>query len=65
MLVVLVAYDIGFSARMRLLPVWLVLAIVLATGIGLVFTAVAVKYRDVKYLTAVFTRLEWRFADVI
>jgi lipopolysaccharide transport system permease protein len=57
MLVVLVVYDIGFSARMLLLPFWLLLAISLAMGLGLVVTSVAVKYRDVNYVTSVFTSL--------
>jgi lipopolysaccharide transport system permease protein len=57
MLVVLVAYDIPFSIRMLVLPVWLLLALVLAMGMGLVFTSVAVKYRDVNYVTTVFTSL--------
>jgi len=57
MLVLLLTYDIGFSLRLLVLPVWLLLAIVLATGIGLVLTAVAVSYRDINYLTPVFTSL--------
>ena len=57
MLIVLVAYGIGFSTHMLLLPVWLLLAMVLAIGMGLVFTAPAVRYRDVNYVTSVFTSL--------
>jgi len=57
MLVVLVAYGIGFSTHMLLLPVWLLLAMVLAIGMGLIFTAFAVRYRDVNYVTTVFTSL--------
>jgi lipopolysaccharide transport system permease protein len=35
--------------------VWLLLAIMLAMGIGLVFAAVSVLYRDVNYITPVVT----------
>jgi lipopolysaccharide transport system permease protein len=55
MLVLLAVYDIGFSFRLLLLPVWLLLGIMLALGIGLVLAAVAVSYRDVNYITPVFT----------
>jgi lipopolysaccharide transport system permease protein len=57
MLVLLLIYGIGFSLQLLVLPFWLLLAIVLAMGIGLVLTAVAVSYRDVNYLTPVFTSL--------
>jgi lipopolysaccharide transport system permease protein len=42
---------------MLVLPVWQLLAIMLAMGMGLVFTSVAVKYRDVNYVMSVFTSL--------
>jgi len=57
MLILLVAYGIGFSLQLLLLPFWLLLALVLAIGIGLVLTAFAVSYRDVNYITTVFTSL--------
>jgi lipopolysaccharide transport system permease protein len=57
MLVLIAGYGIGFSLQMLLLPIWLLLAIVLGLGIGLILTAFAVLYRDVNYLTAVFTQL--------
>ncbi len=55
MLVLLQVYDIGFSLRLLVLPAWLLLAIVLATGVGLVLAAIAVSYRDVAYITPIFT----------
>jgi lipopolysaccharide transport system permease protein len=57
MSVLLLIYGIGFSAQLLLLPVWLLLALVLAMGVGLVLTAFSVLYRDVNYLTPVFIQL--------
>ncbi len=57
MVFLLVVYDIGFSIQMVLLPVWLLLAMVLAMGVGLVLTAIAVSYRDIHYLTPVLVPL--------
>jgi lipopolysaccharide transport system permease protein len=57
MVILLLIYGIGFSFQLLLLPVWLLLAILLAMGIGLVLTACAVLYRDVNYLTGIFTSL--------
>jgi lipopolysaccharide transport system permease protein len=53
MAVLLLIYGIGPSLQLLVLPVWLLLALVLATGIGLVLTAISVSYRDVNYLTPV------------
>jgi lipopolysaccharide transport system permease protein len=53
----LLIYDIGFSIHLVMLPVWLLLAVVLAMGLGFALTAVAVLYRDVNYLTPVFVPL--------
>lgn len=57
MLGLLLFYDIGFSLRLLLLPAWLLLAIALAMGIGLVLAAIAVSYRDVNYVTPLFTSI--------
>jgi lipopolysaccharide transport system permease protein len=57
MLVLLLIYDIGYSLQMLMLPVWLLLAVTLAIGIGLILTAFAVSYRDVNYITPIFTSL--------
>lgn len=50
MFVLLVVYQIGFSLRLLLLPVWLLLAVLLSMGCSLVLSAVAVLYRDVQYV---------------
>ena len=57
MLALIQAYDIGFTARLLMLPAWLLLAMVLAMGIGLVLAAAAVSYRDISYMTPIFTSL--------
>ena len=57
MLVLLVTYDIGFSVKLLVLPFWILLTLVLAMGIGIALTAVSVSYRDINYLTPVFTSL--------
>ena len=57
MLALLQAFDIGFSLRLLLLPFWLLLAIILAMGLGLILAAIAVSYRDVGYMTPILTSL--------
>jgi lipopolysaccharide transport system permease protein len=53
----LVAYGVGFSLKLLLLPFWLFLAVVLAIGIGLALGSVAVRYRDINYMTPILTSL--------
>jgi lipopolysaccharide transport system permease protein len=57
MLILLLIYDIGLSLQLLVLPVWLLLAIMLAVGIGAVLAALAVSYRDVNYMTPILTSL--------
>jgi lipopolysaccharide transport system permease protein len=47
----LVAYGLGFSIHLLVLPVWLFLAMALAVGAGLILTAISVKYRDINQVT--------------
>jgi lipopolysaccharide transport system permease protein len=51
MCVLLIGYGIGFSPHLVLLPLWLVLAIVLAVGVGLILTSISVTHRDVNQAT--------------
>lgn len=53
MFVLLVAYGIGFSFRLLLLPVWLGLAFLLSVGVSLMLSSLAVLRRDVQYATQV------------
>jgi lipopolysaccharide transport system permease protein len=57
MSVLLIVYGIGFSAHLLLLPVWLLLATVLGTGIGLILAAISVAYRDINQATPVLVQL--------
>jgi lipopolysaccharide transport system permease protein len=52
MFVLLIAYHIGFSLRLLLLPAWLGLAILLSVGVSLSLSSIAVLYRDVQYVVA-------------
>ena len=51
MFFLLVAYKIGFSYRLLLLPFWLGLAILLSVGLSLMLSSLAVLRRDVQYVT--------------
>jgi lipopolysaccharide transport system permease protein len=57
MLALLVIYHIGFTLHLLVLPFWLLLAMMFAMGIGLVLAAGSVSYRDVNYVTPMFTQL--------
>ena len=47
MVVLMVAYHVVPGVGLLLLPVWLVLIILLAVGLGLIAAALTVPYRDV------------------
>jgi lipopolysaccharide transport system permease protein len=51
MLLILLGYSIPLTAHVLLLPFWLLLAVGLGVGIGLVLTSFSVTYRDVNYVT--------------
>ena len=57
MLVLLAISGVGFSLQILVLPVWLLLAMALSIGLGLIFTSAAVWYRDVNYLTPLLIQL--------
>jgi lipopolysaccharide transport system permease protein len=50
MAVILVAYGIHVSPALITLPLWLLLAVMLATGFSLILSSAAVFYRDVQYI---------------
>lgn len=56
-LVMLVLYDVPMTWRLVVFPAWLVLILALSLGIGLGLGGAAVSYRDINYLTPVFTSL--------
>jgi lipopolysaccharide transport system permease protein len=53
MFVLLLAYKVGFSYRLLLLPFWLGLALLLSVGVSLMLSSMAVFRRDVGYATQV------------
>jgi lipopolysaccharide transport system permease protein len=57
MLVLLRVGHVAFTARLLLLPVWLVLVTLLACGVGLVAAGLVVRYRDINYVTPLFLQL--------
>ena len=57
MAVILAVVGVAPGWAVVLLPVWLVLALLLATGVGLAAAALMVSYRDVAYMLPVATQL--------
>jgi lipopolysaccharide transport system permease protein len=51
MFFLLVAYRIGFSFRLLLLPIWLGLGLLFSVGVSLMLSSWAVLRRDVQYIT--------------
>lgn len=56
MAVLIGAYHVPLTAGLLLLPVWLVLIVLLALGLGLYASALTVTYRDVQYVLPVATQ---------
>jgi lipopolysaccharide transport system permease protein len=54
--VLMTIYGITPTLQILLLPVWLLLAVLLAVGIGLYTSALMVSYRDVQYILPVATQ---------
>lgn len=55
--VLMVIYHVAPTPGLLLLPVWLLLTLMLAVGIGLYASAVAVTYRDVLHVVPVATQM--------
>jgi lipopolysaccharide transport system permease protein len=62
--VVLVVMKVGFSIYLLWTPVLLILAILLATGLGIFFSAANLFFRDVKYLVEVILNFAIFFTPV-
>lgn len=61
---VLVYYGIGLSAAALLLPLLVALVLMAATGIGLLLSALNVRYRDIQAIVPFMTQI-WLFATPI
>jgi lipopolysaccharide transport system permease protein len=57
-------YQIPFSARMLMLPLFLLLAVASALAVGLWLSALNVEYRDIRYVVP-FLTLFWQYATPI
>jgi lipopolysaccharide transport system permease protein len=57
LVVLMMIYRVVPGAAILLLPIWLLLALVLAIGLGLMAAALMVSYRDVQYLLPVLLPL--------
>lgn len=60
----MVYYHVHPHVTMLLLPLFLLLAVVTALGVGIWLSALSVEYRDVKYILPVLTQL-WMFASPV
>ena len=49
LVVFMVYWGIPFTPQMLLMPVWLLVLLMLALGIGLIAAGLSVQYRDVQY----------------
>ena len=56
LIVLMIAYHVVPGVGLLLLPVWLLLTLILAVGIGLYASALMVSYRDVQYVLPVVTQ---------
>jgi lipopolysaccharide transport system permease protein len=55
--VLMPAYHFAPGLPILLLPLWIVLFLLLASGIGLIAAALSVRYRDVQYILPVVTQM--------
>ncbi len=57
MAVLMLAYRIELTWALLLLPVWTLVMLLLAAGLGVILSALAVYYRDVKHVLPVFVQM--------
>lgn len=53
----LAIYAVPLTPALLLLPVWMVLLLMMALGIGLITSSLSVSYRDVNYILPVFVQM--------
>jgi lipopolysaccharide transport system permease protein len=64
LLILCASYGVYPTGRILALPLFVILALITALGVGLWLSAFNVKYRDVKYVVPFFTQV-WMFATPI
>lgn len=62
MFVLLAWYGVGLTFQILLLPLFLVLAVVAAVGVGTLLSALVIAYRDFRYVLGFMVQL-WMFAS--
>ena len=64
LIIMMFYYHVGVHAGMLLLPVFIFLAIMLALGVGMLMSALNVKYRDVRHALPFLIQV-WMFASPV
>jgi lipopolysaccharide transport system permease protein len=62
--ILLVIYGVAPGLAILLLPVWIVVLVALAFGVGLILATLNVRYRDVKGVSGLLLQL-WLFASPV
>ncbi len=57
LIALMIGFDVPFTARLLLLPVFFIVAFIAAFSAGLWFSALNVRYRDVKYIVPFIVRM--------
>lgn len=64
LIVMMLYYHVGLHASLLLLPVFILLTIMLALGVGMLMSALNVKYRDVRHALPFLIQI-WMFASPV
>ena len=64
LIILMIYYHVGLHAGMLLLPVFIVMTIMLALGIGMLMSALNVKYRDVRHALPFLMQI-WMFSSPV
>ena len=64
LIIMMIYYGVGLHAGLMLLPVFILLAVMLTLGIGMLMSALNVKYRDVRHALP-FLMQVWMFASPV
>jgi homopolymeric O-antigen transport system permease protein len=64
LLIMMAGYNVGFTLRLLLVPLFVLLAVTTALGVALWLSALNVEYRDVRYVVPFLTQF-WLFATPV
>ena len=65
LLILMIYYGVGFHLSMIMLPVLVLLTSVLAMGVGMIFSALNVKFRDIRHALPFFIQLGLFISPII